>query len=252
MAVHHRDRRRAGTAAGAGHEGGPGHLPRPFSLCRCAGVRARARRSSCHSRADASRPGIIVYRTEGLGFFASKRLFTLHPLRSCFVRKSILAHCGGARPHQLGQSTFVRWKKYGGISRAGSTKCFSPLRRTSGGAFWSLARWCLRVNSAPWVPLALVCSHRRLRQRSLSGTETTFWFLALMVGANLAYSARLRRIAEDKDALCAPTFIAIAIAAGFACAGGSNFGLSQRVLGKRAHLCRCSSCPAHVRDSFQR
>jgi tetratricopeptide (TPR) repeat protein len=56
-----------------------------------------------------------------------------------------------------------------------------------------------------------------------------------MVFANLAYSLAYD-IAEDKDAYYLPTFIAIAIAAGFGLRWWIDLGLSQRVLGKRAYL----------------
>ena len=64
--------------------------------------------------------------------------------------------------------------------------------------------------------------------------RATFWFLSLMVIADLAYALSYS-IAEDKDAYYLPAFIAIAIAAGFGLRWLIELGLSTPFLARRAY-----------------
>src|SRR5215813_15576770 len=81
-----------------------------------------------------------------------------------------------------------------------------------GPQFVEFCRMALREFGFPWLPVTpflafagFANAHRRDR--------TAFWFLLLIVLADLAYSLSYE-IAEDKDAYYLPTFISIAIAAG--------------------------------------
>src|SRR5215813_11561338 len=82
-----------------------------------------------------------------------------------------------------------------------------------GPQFVEFCRMALREFGFPWLPVTpflafagFANAHRRDR--------TAFWFLLLIVLADLAYSLSYE-IAEDKDAYYLPAFISIAIAAGF-------------------------------------
>ena len=88
---------------------------------------------------------------------------------------------------------------------------FTPM--TLGKQFLEFGRMALREFGWSWAPLTLalgVAGFASVFKRD----RTTFWFLALMIGANLAYALSYE-IAEDKDAYYLPAFISIAIAAGF-------------------------------------
>ena len=88
---------------------------------------------------------------------------------------------------------------------------FSPA--IMGAQFVEFCRMLSREFGFPWLPVTpflglagFVSAYKRDR--------TSFWFLFLIVIADLAYSLSYE-IAEDKDAYYLPLFISIAIAAGF-------------------------------------
>jgi hypothetical protein len=90
---------------------------------------------------------------------------------------------------------------------------FSFSAATMGPQFVEFCRMALREFGFPWLPVTpflafagFANAHKRDR--------TAFWFLLLIVLADLAYSLSYE-IAEDKDAYYLPAFISIAIAAGF-------------------------------------
>jgi tetratricopeptide (TPR) repeat protein len=70
----------------------------------------------------------------------------------------------------------------------------------------------LREFGFPWLPLTLFLAMAGLAS-SYKRDRTAFWFLLLILFADLAYSLSYE-IAEDKDAYYLPAFISIAIAAG--------------------------------------
>ena len=81
-----------------------------------------------------------------------------------------------------------------------------------GPQFVEFCRMALREFGFPWLPLTLflgVAGFARAYKRD----RTAFWFLLLIVFADLAYSLSYE-IAEDKDAYYLPAFISIAITAG--------------------------------------
>src|SRR5204862_1683724 len=102
------------------------------------------------------------------------------------------------------------------------------------GQFIEFCRMLLREFGFVWLPLLLVLAFAGF-VTAYRRDRTGFWFLLFIVIADLAY-ALTYEIAEDKDAYYLPTFIAIAIAAGFGLRWWIELGLSQRVLGKRAYL----------------
>src|SRR5438445_5425131 len=70
----------------------------------------------------------------------------------------------------------------------------------------------LREFGFPWLPLSLVLAFAGFVD-AFKRDRTTFWFLLMVIIADLAYSLSYE-IAEDKDAYYLPAFISIAIAAG--------------------------------------
>jgi tetratricopeptide (TPR) repeat protein len=71
----------------------------------------------------------------------------------------------------------------------------------------------LREFGVSWLPLSLALAFAGFGN-AFKRDRTTFWFLLSIVTADLAYALSYY-IAEDKDAYYLPTFISIAIAAGF-------------------------------------
>jgi tetratricopeptide (TPR) repeat protein len=159
--------------------------------------------------------GIIVYRTEGLRFFASKRLLyaALVSLAGLFVVYAYL-------PLAMSRTPIVSW---------GNPRSFQEIwwhitgrqyqvflaftPKDLGDHLLEFGRMALREFGVWWAPMALVLAvagFGTLFKRD----RTTFWFLALMVSADLAYALGYD-IAEDKDAYYLPAFISIAIAAAF-------------------------------------
>lgn len=230
------DRRRAGTVAGAGHKVAPvtRHDRFLYAAALVFGLALGVHHVTVALMLLAL--GIIVYRTEGFGFFASKRLlyaalFSLAALFAVYTYLPIAAArmpiISWGNPRSLEE---IWWH----ITGRQYQVFFSFAPNEMGGRFLEFGRMALREFGRPWVPLALVLA--------VSGfglvfkrDRTTLWLLSFMVFANLAY-ALAYDIAEDKDAYYLPAFIAIAVAAGFGLRWWIEFGLSQRVLGKRAYL----------------
>ena len=82
-----------------------------------------------------------------------------------------------------------------------------------GTQFVEFCRMLLREFGPAWFPLSLVLAFAGLRS-AFREDRTSFWFLFFIVMADLAYALSYE-IAEDKDAYYLPTFISVAIAAGF-------------------------------------
>ncbi len=82
-----------------------------------------------------------------------------------------------------------------------------------GTQFFEFCRMLLREFGPAWLPLSLVLAFAGLRS-AFRQDRTSFWFLFFIVMADLAYALSYE-IAEDKDAYYLPTFISVAIAAGF-------------------------------------
>ena len=74
-------------------------------------------------------------------------------------------------------------------------------------------RMALREFGVPWLPLPLALAFAGFGS-AFKRDRTTFWFLLFIVTADLVYALSYY-IAEDKDAYYLPTFISIAITAGF-------------------------------------
>jgi hypothetical protein len=157
----------------------------------------------------------VVYTTQGLKFFTSRRLLyaalisigglvAVYAYLPLAASRSPVMNWGNPRSLQE-----IWWHITGRQYRVFLT--FSPgIMGTQFVEFWRMA---LREFGFPWLPVTLL-----LAVAGLSGAyrrdPTTFWFLVLIVIADLAYCLSYE-IAEDKDAYYLPVFMAIAIAAAF-------------------------------------
>src|SRR5262249_36556647 len=89
---------------------------------------------------------------------------------------------------------------------------FSFAPQIMGKQFAEFCRMALREFGASWLPLTLFLAFAGLAS-AFKRDRTTFWFLLVIVIANLSYDLNYE-IAEDKDRYYLPVFISIAIAAG--------------------------------------
>src|SRR5262249_21770453 len=80
---------------------------------------------------------------------------------------------------------------------------------TMGSKFVEFCGMALREFGFPWLPLTVFLAVAGLAS-AYKRDRTAFWFLLLIVLADLAYSLSYE-IAEDKDAYYLPAFISIAI-----------------------------------------
>ena len=158
---------------------------------------------------------ILVYRTEGLKFFTSRRLLyaalisigglvAVYAYLPFAASRSPVINWGNPRSLQE-----IWWHVTGRQYRVFLT--FSP--SMMGTQFVEFCRMLLREFGPAWLPLSLVLAFAGLRS-AFRQDRTSFWFLLFIVMADLAYALSYE-IAEDKDAYYLPTFISVAIAAGF-------------------------------------
>ena len=156
----------------------------------------------------------IVYATQGLNFFTSRRLLyaaliSIGGLLAVYAYLPLAAFrspvMNWGNPRSLQE---IWWHITGRQYRVFFV--FSPA--IMGAQFVEFCRMLSREFGFPWLPVTVflglvgfVSAYKRDR--------TGFWFLLLIVIADLAYSLSYE-IAEDKDAYYLPAFISIAIAAG--------------------------------------
>jgi transmembrane protein TMEM260 (protein O-mannosyltransferase) len=157
----------------------------------------------------------VVYRTEGLKFFTSRRL-----LYAALISVGALVLVYSYLPWAASSWPVMNWgdprslqEIWWHITGRQYRVFFSFSAATMGPQFVEFCRMALREFGFPWLPVTpflafagFANAHKRDR--------TAFWFLLLIVLADLAYSLSYE-IAEDKDAYYLPAFISIAMAAGF-------------------------------------
>lgn len=159
--------------------------------------------------------GIIVYRTEGLRFFTSKRL-----LYAGLVSLAGLVAVYAYLPLAMSRTPIISWGNprsleeiWWHLTGRQYQVFFAFTPKDVGDHLVEFGRMALREFGVWWAPMALVLAvagFGTLFKRD----RTTFWFLALIVSADLAYALGYD-IAEDKDAYYLPAFMSIAIGAGF-------------------------------------
>jgi tetratricopeptide (TPR) repeat protein len=159
--------------------------------------------------------GVIVYRTEGLKFFTSRRLIyaaliSIGALVAIYIYLPLAASgspvINWGTPRSLQE---IWWHLTGRQYRV----FFSFTPKIMGEQFVEFCRMVLREFNVSWLPLPLVLAFAGFAS-AFRRDRTTLWFLLVIVIADLAYALSYE-IAEDKDAYYLPTFISIAIASGF-------------------------------------
>jgi len=156
----------------------------------------------------------VVYRTEGLKFFTSRRL-----LYAALISITALILVYSYLPWAASRSPAVNWGNprslqeiWWHITGRQYRVFFSFSPATMGTQFVEFCRMAGREFGFAWLPLALFLALAGLAI-AYKRDRTVFWFLLLIVLADLAYALNYE-IAEDKDAYYLPAFISIAIAAG--------------------------------------
>jgi hypothetical protein len=156
----------------------------------------------------------VVYRTEGLKFFTSRRL-----LYAALISITALILVYSYLPWAASRSPAMNWGNprslqeiWWHITGRQYRVFFSFSPATVGAQFVEFCRMAGREFGFAWLPLALFLAVAGLAS-AYKRDRTVFWFLLLIVLADLAYALSYE-IAEDKDAYYLPAFISIAIAAG--------------------------------------
>jgi hypothetical protein len=158
---------------------------------------------------------VIVYRTEGLRFFGSRRL-GYAALISVGALVAIYAYLPLAAAH----TPIINWGNprslqeiWWHVTGRQYQVFLSFTPKIIGQQSLEFFRMLLREFGSPWLSLALVFAFAGFAS-AFKRDRTTFWFLLVVVVADLAYAFSYE-IAEDKDAYYLPTFFAVAVAAGF-------------------------------------
>jgi hypothetical protein len=157
---------------------------------------------------------VIVYRTQGARFFATRRL-AYAALISIVALVAVYAYL----PFAASRSPVIDWghprslpEIWWHITGRQYQVYFSFTPAIIGKQFSEFCGMVLREFGFFWLPLAVVLACAGFID-AFKRDRTTFWFLSTIVIANLAYALSYE-IAEDKDAYYLPAFISIAIAAG--------------------------------------
>jgi Protein O-mannosyl-transferase TMEM260-like len=157
---------------------------------------------------------VVVYRTEGLKFFTGRRL-----LYAALISVGALILVYSYLPWAASRSPAMNWGNprslqeiWWHITGRQYRVFFSFSPAAMGAQFVEFCRMAFREFGFVWLPLALFLAVAGLAS-AYKRDRTTFWFLLLIVLADLAYALSYE-IAEDKDAYYLPAFISIAIAAG--------------------------------------
>src|SRR6266508_1793392 len=158
---------------------------------------------------------VLVYRTEGLRFFTSRRL-----VYAALISIGALVAVYAYLPFAASRSPVINWGNprslqeiWWHITGRQYRVFFSFSPNIMGGQFIEFSKMLLREFGFVWLPLPLVLAFAGFAT-AYRRDRTGLWFFLFIVIADLAY-ALAYEIAEDKDAYYLPTFIAIAIAAGF-------------------------------------
>jgi len=157
---------------------------------------------------------VVVYRTEGLKFFTSRRL-----LYAALISIGAMILVYSYLPWAASRSPAMNWGNprslqeiWWHITGRQYRVFFSFSSAAMGAQFIEFCRMALREFGFAWLPLTLCLAVAGLAS-AYKRDRTVFWLLLLILLADLAYSLSYE-IAEDKDAYYLPAFISIAIAAG--------------------------------------
>ena len=157
---------------------------------------------------------VVVYRTERLKFFTSRRLLysALISIGALILVYSYLPWAASRSPAMNWGNTRSLQEIWWHITGRQYRVFFSFSPSSIGPQFVDFCRMALREFGFAWLPFTLFLAVAGLASAH-KRDRTAFWFLLLIVLADLAYSL-IYEIAEDKDAYYLPAFISIAIAAG--------------------------------------
>src|SRR5438094_5333055 len=156
---------------------------------------------------------ILVYRTDGLKVFTSRRL-----LYAALISIGALVAVYAYLPFAASRSPVINWGNPRSLQEiwwhvSGRQYrvflSFSP--SMMGTQFVEFCGMALREFGPAWLPGAVVLAFAGFAT-AYRCDRTGFWFLLFIVIADLAY-ALTYEIAEDKDAYYLPTFISVPIAA---------------------------------------
>ena len=157
---------------------------------------------------------VLVYRTVGLKFFASRRL-----LYAALISIGALILVYSYLPWAASHSPPMNWGNprslqeiWWHITGRQYRVFFSFSPAAMGTQFVEFCRMIFREFGFAWLPVALFLAVAGFAS-AYKRDRTVFWFLLLIVLADLAYALSYE-IAEDKDAYYLPAFISIAIATG--------------------------------------
>ncbi len=178
---------------------------------------------------------VLVYRTEGLRFFTSRRL-----VYAALISIGALVAVYAYLPFAASRSPVINWGNprslqeiWWHITGRQYRVFFSFSPNIMGGQFIEFSKMLLREFGFVWLPLPLVLAFAGFAT-AYRRDRTGFWFFLFIVIADLAY-ALAYEIAEDKDAYYLPTFIAIAIAAGFGIRWLIQLTISKSILIERSY-----------------
>jgi hypothetical protein len=180
--------------------------------------------------------GVIVYRTESLRFFTSKRL-----LYAALISIAALVAIYTYLPLAAAHMPVINWgtprslqEIWWHVTGRQYQVFLSFTPKIMGEQSLEFFRLLLREFGLSWLPLSLVLAFAGFAS-AFKRDRTTFWFLSLIVIADLAYAFSYE-IAEDKDAYYLPTFFAITIAAGFGIRWLIQLAVTKPLLTRRAYL----------------
>src|SRR5438876_1786816 len=179
---------------------------------------------------------VIVYRTEGLRFFASRRL-----VYAALISVGALVAVYAYLPFAASRSPVINWGNprsvqeiWWHITGRQYRVFLSFTPKMMGAQFFEFCKMASREFGPAWLPLPLVFAFAGIGS-AFKRDRTTFWFLLFIVIANLAYDLSYQ-IAEDKDAYYLPVFISIAIAAGFGIRWLIQLAVSKSMSVTRSYL----------------
>ena len=157
---------------------------------------------------------VIVWRTQGLRFFTSRRL-----LYAALISIGALVAVYAYLPIAASHSPVINWGNprslqeiWWHITGRQYRVFLSFTPNVVGTQFVEFCRMALSEFGPAWLPVAVVLAFAGFTN-AYKTDRTSFWFLSIVVISNLAYDLSYQ-IAEDKDAYYLPVFISIAIAAG--------------------------------------
>jgi hypothetical protein len=157
---------------------------------------------------------VIVYRTQGVTFFTSRRL-----VYAALISIGALVAVYAYLPLAASRSPVINWghprslqEIWWHLTGRQYQVYFSFRPEIMGKQFAEFCGMALREFGVAWLPLPLLLAFVGF-VNAFKRDRTTFWFVLTIVIADLAYALSYE-IAEDKDAYYLPTFISIAIVAG--------------------------------------